>query len=346
MQRDSSARTGAKNTVAPGRIVIPRMRVLITGAGGYAGSQLVQSLCTDETIDVMATDVRFLAEQGRENRRVCDIRDRESVQELWSEYRPDAVVHLASVVNPGKGSSRQFEYEVDVGGTTNVLNASIQTHVERLIVTSSGAAYGYHKDSPRPLKETDSLRGNFEFPYSHHKRLVEELLADHKKNGLKPDLVIFRVGTILGQTTRNQITALFLRPRLPAVCGSDSPFVFIWDQDVMAAILHALKRERNSFVAPAGIYNLAGDGYLSIDEIAASLGKKVQRFPAWFLRFLFAVLRPLGLSRYGPEQVRFLQYRPVLDNGELKRTFGFLPQMTSAQVFDYYCKHNVFQKKT
>ena len=42
----------------------------------------------------------------------------------------------------------------------------------------SGAAYGYHPDSPEWLHESDPLRGNDEFPYSRHKRLVEEMLAE------------------------------------------------------------------------------------------------------------------------------------------------------------------------
>ena len=50
------------------------------------------------------------------------------------------------------------------------------------------------------------------------------------------------------------------------------------------------------------------------------------------------MLHPLGLSRYGPEQVDFLRYRPVLDNRRLKEVFGYLPRMSSAEVFDFYCR--------
>lgn len=49
-----------------------------------------------------------------------------------------------------------------------------------------------------------------------------------------------------------------------------------------------------------------------------------------------AVARPLGLSQYGPEQVRFLQYRPVLANEALKRDFGYTPEKTSAETFDLW----------
>lgn len=204
--------------------------------------------------------------------------------------------------------------------------------VRRLVVTSSGAAYGYHADNPVPLRETDPCRGNPEFAYADHKRRVEELLADARR--AHPDLeqVVLRVGTVLGEGTDNQITALFRKPRLLAIRGSDSPFVFIWTRD-LARILARAAGEGSP-----GIYNVAGDGALAVDDLARALGKPVLRLPASLLKAALAVARPLGLSRYGPEQVRFLQYRPVLDNTALKEVFGYVPEKTSAEVFDLWRK--------
>ena len=54
------------------------------------------------------------------------------------------------------------------------------------------------------------------------------------------------------------------------------------------------------------------------------------------LRAVLAVLHPLGLSQYGPEQVDFLRYRPVLDNRRLKEVFGYVPKLTSAEVFELF----------
>jgi UDP-glucose 4-epimerase len=82
-----------------------------------------------------------------------------------------------------------------------------------------------------------------------------------------------------------------------------------------------------------GTFNVAGDGALPMTEIAALLGKPVLRLPAWLLRGVLALLRPLGLSRYGPEQVDFLRYRPVLDNRRLKEEFGYRPVMSSREAF-------------
>jgi UDP-glucose 4-epimerase len=56
------------------------------------------------------------------------------------------------------------------------------------------------------------------------------------------------------------------------------------------------------------------------------------------LRAVLATLHPLGLTRYGPEQVDFLRYRPVLDNRRLKQELGYVPRKTSREVFDFYCR--------
>jgi UDP-glucose 4-epimerase len=245
-------------------------------------------------------------------------------------HQVDTVVHLAAIVTPGPQSNRDLEYSVDVLGTRNVLEACVANGVRRIIVTSSGAAYGYHADNPEWLTEDDPVRGNETFAYSHHKRLVEEMLAGYRQSHPELEQVVFRVGTILGETTRNQITALFERPRLIAIRGSKSPFVFIWDRDVAGAIEHAI------FGGPPGIYNVAGDGALSIQEIAARLGKRCITLPPGLLRAVLAVLHRLGFSQYGPEQVDFLRYRPVLDNRRLKEVFGYVPQLSSAEVFELF----------
>ena len=41
----------------------------------------------------------------------------------------------------------------------------------------------------------------------------------------------------------------------------------------------------------------------------------------------------LGVSRYGPEQLDFLRYRPVLCNKRLKTEFGYVPKKTSLEAF-------------
>ncbi len=320
---------------APG-VSLPANRpsVLVTGAGGYLGAQLVAALAAGraETRRIVAADVR----ETPAERRVpgvdyvqADVRSPD-IARIFGQFGVDTVVHLASIVTPGKKSDRAFEYSVDVLGTENVLRACAATGVRRIVVSSSGAAYGYHADNPRWLTEDCPLRGNESFAYSHHKRLVEEMLARWRIEHPELEQVVFRIGTILGATVRNQITDLFEKPRLIAVRGSDSPFVFIWDQDVVACLLIAVSSPIT------GVFNLAGDGVLTIEQIAARLGKRCVALPAGLLRAALRVLKAFGLTQYGPEQIDFLRFRPVLDNARIKSDFGYLPKLTSEQVFDLY----------
>ncbi|MGI9246265.1 MAG: NAD-dependent epimerase/dehydratase family protein, partial [Steroidobacteraceae bacterium] len=234
-------------------------RIFVTGGAGYLGSALLGTLApglqSGDLGCLVAADVREVPAASRApgvDYVHWDVRTR-GLESLLAARDIDTVVHLAAIVTPDANSNRALEYEVDVGGTRNVLEACSAGGVRQLVVTSSGAAYGYHADNPDWLIEDAPLRGNAAFAYSHHKRLVEEMLAGFRQSRPQLRQVVLRVGTILGATTRNQITALFARRRLLAIRGCRSPFVFVWDQDVVAIIVRAVQG------APAGIFNVAGD---------------------------------------------------------------------------------------
>ncbi len=306
------------------------IRVLVTGSSGYLGSQVVAALAARDDVAAVALDVRApqrrLAGVAYE---LADIRGAE-VDAIVERHHPQVVVHLASIVTPGRKSDREFEYSVDVDGTRNLLEACVRHGVRRVIVSSSGAAYGYHADNPQWLTESDPVRGNPSFAYAWHKRLVEEMLADYRARQPQLEQIVFRIGTILGATVKNQITDLFEKPRLLAIRGSDSPFVFIHDKDVVSAIVQGI-------TSPVtGIFNVAGDGKVDIHEIAARLGKRCVALPASLVRGALWLLKRLGLTQYGPEQTDFLRYRPVLANRRLKEEFGYSPKLTSAEVFELW----------
>ena len=306
--------------------------IFITGAGGYIGGELVRKLGNDPAYRVVAVDVRRIAvDQCIEGvaYHQADIRDK-ALRELILSIKPHIVVHLASIVSAG--NDPKFEYSVDVLGTRNVLDASVEAGVQQLIVTSSGAAYGYYPDNPKWISETDPLRGNEDFPYSRHKRLVEEMLADYKEKHSNLKQLIFRPGAVIGENVSNQITNLFEKPFVLGITGSKSPFTFIWDRDVVACFIKGIKEHRE------GVFNLAGDGALSMKEIATLLGKPYLPLPASLVGGTLRLLRSMGLGKLGPEHVKFLQFRPVLSNARLKDEFGLTPSKTSLEAFNLYRK--------
>jgi UDP-glucose 4-epimerase len=307
------------------------MRVLITGAAGYVGTLLRARLSALPGVSVQGIDVRGrgapAASPGGTPVRTMDIRDPALAALLRSE-RIDAVVHLAAVLEPTRDRARDFD--IDVHGTRHVLAACVAAGVRHLTVTSSGAAYGYHADNPVPLRESDPLRGDAAFSYADHKRQVEEVLAEARERHPALGQLVLRVGPVVGATTRNQITALFHRRVLLAVRGYDAPFAFVWDEDVAAVLAQGVTQ------GITGVFNVAGSGALSVHDIAARLRKPVLALPAGVLRAALWVGRRLGVSRYGPEQVRFLQHRPVLANDRLLAAFGPVLQKDAAAAFDHF----------
>jgi len=310
-------------------------RVLITGALGYLGQTVLKRLHKDlqdgKIEGLVAMDVKeaSMDQQLLGVKYVqADIRD----ETLWTHleaYQITTVIHLAAILD-SQSSSREFQYEVDVLGTKNILDACLKVGAKRIVISSSGAAYGYYKDNPEWLSETDPPRGNEIFAYSAHKRLVEEMLAKYRENHPELEQVIFRVCTILGATTDNLITNLFDKKRILGINGHLSPYVFIWDEDVAACMQQAV------FSANTGIFNLAGDGAITNSDLAKILKKSYLSLPAGLLRFALSVGNKLGLTQYGPDQLLFIQYRPVLDNRKLKSVFGYTPQKTSLETFQYY----------
>lgn len=321
--------------------------ILITGACGYLGQTVLKRLHKDlmaGTIgSLVAMDIKKVdANQQLEGVQyiVADIRD----QALWKhlqQQQTTTVIHLAAIID-SQSSSREFQYEVDVLGTQNILDACVKVGTKRIIISSSGAAYGYYADNPTWLQEKDPVRGNEIFAYSAHKRMVEEMLSEYRDKHPQLEQTIFRVCTILGASTDNLITNLFEKRRILGIRGHLSPYVFIWDEDVADCMHQAVFSEKH------GIYNLAGDGAIRNADLAALLNKKYLSIPAAILRLGLGIGNKLRLTQYGPDQILFIQYRPVLDNRKLKKDFGYTPKKSSLETFQFYLqsKNKTMNSKT
>jgi len=308
--------------------------VLITGAGGLVGGKVLKTMAQsrDRFGTIIALDIREIDH----NKRIADIEYivgdicDPAMEKVFKTSGISTVVHLAAIVAPGNDSSAQMEYRVDVLGTINIVDCALAAGVKQIITLSSGAAYGYHADNPVPLCEEDELRGNEDFAYSRHKRLVEEFLAQTRQKSPQLRQLILRPGTILGPHVKSPVSAIFEGPVVIGIAGADTPFVMILVDDVATIIVKGILESRE------GIYNLAGDGVLDLRQIANQVGKPYVQVPAWLLQWVLRILKALKLSARGPEGVDFLRYRPVLANDRLKAEFGYTPTMTTAEVFESY----------
>ncbi len=303
--------------------------VLVTGAAGSLGRALIRRLDDRPDVTVVATDVREPPLPRRGVARLLDVRD-PSLPALLREHDVGVVVHLAAILSPPPGMSPDEVEDIEIGGTRNVIASAVAAGVGRLVYTSSGAAYGYSPDNAVLLDEDAPLRGDPAFPYGDHKRRCEELLAAARRDHPALAQVVLRVSTVLGAGVHSPITRLFERPVVVGLAGADTPFCFVWDEDVADAL------EAAGFGATTGVWNLTGDGVMTLREVAIAMGRRYVALPEPLLRRALGALHARGLTENRPEQVAFLRHRPVLDNARIKRELGFVPRKTTRETFALY----------
>lgn len=302
------------------------MKILITGAAGDIGSRLVSILSNHDTVDLYTTALSGLREPVNSVHKPFDVRD-EGFLRWVRDVEPDVVIHLASIIKLPEGMTEQEAFDIDVNATKQLLDVCVDIGVDKFIVTSSGAAYGYWSDNPSWINESHPVRGNDDYFYSKHKKIVENMLEGYRHKYPQLKQVVLRPGTVLGPNFENPITSIFEKNIITGIAGSSSPFVIIWVDDLVAYLIEAATTDVE------GVYNVAGDETLSLKEIAKALNKPYLAIPAWLIKGALRVLKPLGFSQYGPEQVKFLQFRPVLSNARIKKTFKHQPYKTTKEAF-------------
>lgn len=305
------------------------MKILITGAAGDIGSRLVKIFSEKNQIQLFTTALSELPYEANSTHRAFDIRDQNFLD--WvAEIKPDVIIHLASIIQLPVNMSVEQAHDIDVKATKALLDTCVNVGVGKIVVTSSGAAYGYYQDNAPYLTEDMPVRGNDDYFYSSHKRQVEEMLADYREKFPALKQVVLRPGTVLGPNFENPITNMFSKNMITGIAGSDSPFVIIWVDDLVAYLIEA------STTDVTGVYNVAGDGTLSLKQIAKRLNKPYIAIPSLVLRSLLSILKPMKISQYGPEQVKFVEFRPVLCNAKIKKSFVHQPEKTTLQAFEAF----------
>ena len=140
------------------------MRVLVTGAAGFIGSNVIRRLlersegCHVLGVDNMDAyyDVRLKEERlnmlcGRDGFvfRKGDVTDYSFIRGVFDDFRPDYVIHLAAKVGVRHSVERPDEYiSTNINGFFNVLEACRTYPVRHLVYASSSSVYGSNSNIP------------------------------------------------------------------------------------------------------------------------------------------------------------------------------------------------------
>ena len=166
------------------------MTILVTGAGGHLGANLVRRLLDE------GAAVRVLVRRDADaaaldrldvERTYGDLRDLDATRPAVRGCR--RVYHCAAKVSTAAGPPRLVDeiYACNVVGTRHLLQAALEQHVERVVVTGSFSAVGHV--AGRPSHEADVV-SPFErmLPYQRSKIAVEHECRRAVADGLDVDI--------------------------------------------------------------------------------------------------------------------------------------------------------------
>jgi UDP-glucose 4-epimerase len=304
------------------------MKYVITGGSGYIGGRLIDMLAQREDSEVVNIDLRPPAAPRPRTRFVrMDIRDRGMRSFLESE-RPDALVHLAFVLNPIRDEHKM--YDIDVNGTQNVLDGAAAAGISQLLVASSTTAYGAFPDNPVPLTEEHPVRGLPGYEYARDKTEIDRLCQLWAAQHPDRAMTIVRPTIVFGPNVDNYIVRFWSSsPFFPLLDGRDPDWQFVHEEDVVEAISRLLLEKR------AGIFNLTADGTIKLSEAARLAGLKTRRMPTRVYRRIAKAAWALHLPNVEapPGQIDFLLYPWIASNEKVKAELGWTPRYTSRETF-------------
>jgi NADH dehydrogenase len=279
--------------------------ILVTGASSEMGSSLIRELLNNSGLKI-----RAMVHRSPVNIHGCEIRRgdlKKSDLLVKALFGIDTVVHIAALTK----STRESDYfEVNVRGTQNLIDASLDCGVKKIIYISSAAA---------------SLHGG---GYSRSKLEAEQRII---KSGMQ--WVILRPSEVYGQRAGDSINQLihwvqnyFFVPVIGVGSCKLSP-VFI--EDVVPAMALAIFNEEleNKTIVLAGPEELTYDDL--VDRIATYFG--VKRFklylPEGLIRLGIMIISKLGINFVVPDQIPRLLCNKSFRIELAKKKLGYSPRI-------------------
>lgn len=234
-------------------------RVLVTGAAGFIGSTVVDRLLSEgrDVVGLDSFDPFYPEEQKTRNLERAskspdfhlvrgDIRDLAAMERLFERHRFDGVVHLAALAGVRPSLERPVEYaDVNVTGTSVVLQCAVRFGGPQVVFASSSSVYGERTDGP--FRETDRVDRPIS-PYAATKKACE-LVAHgfHHAEGLP--VVAARIFTAYGPRQRPDLAIRKFAERMrrgsPIPIYGDGSAVrdFTFVEDLVDGLIAALDRD-------------------------------------------------------------------------------------------------------
>lgn len=247
--------------------------ILITGGGGYIGTNLVNNLINDG-YNITVVDTFWFGNYLKKNKKLKIIK--KDIRRITKNdlKKIDCVMHLASIANdPAAELNARLTWDVNVLATYKLITLAIDSNVKKFVFASSGSVYGIKKEK----KVTENLSLEPISEYNKSKMIGERILLSFKK---KIDLTILRPATVCGYSPAmrldvavNALTFGALKKNLITIFGGKQIRPNLTMYDMIRAYKFALKRRlKKDRTINKTIFNLGFEN-LSIINMAKRIKK-------------------------------------------------------------------------
>lgn len=300
-------------------------RILVTGVSGYWGARVARVLVNQPGLHVFGIDGDKPEQEivGLDYIQ-SDIRNPLLVDLLVSE-KIDTVCHL-DFVESNRPNEAAFDH--NVMGTVKVLGACAEAKISQVLLKSSTLVYGAHPGNPAFISEDRTLKGGRSNGTARDLMEIEAYCKDFQRNEPEIRLAILRFSSIVGLNVDTPMTRFLAKSYAPVLFGFDPMMQIIHEDDVVDALVHALKTKAS------GVFNVAGEDVLPLSKIMGLAGvfpmPVIHFFAYWGSGLLGS--GSLDVSRYMPIAWDELRYPWVGDLSRMREELLFIPKYTAEQA--------------
>jgi nucleoside-diphosphate-sugar epimerase len=143
------------------------MSILVTGAAGLIGSQIVRTLLDRGEIVVALDRILLtgrlddLMSDGNITTLEEDVTDLDALEAIILENNVERIIHTAAILPPTSEEQPHLSYKVNISGTNNIFEAAHRNDVKRVVYPSSIATYGDQSDHGDAVLDEESIQRPF-----------------------------------------------------------------------------------------------------------------------------------------------------------------------------------------
>jgi UDP-glucose 4-epimerase len=313
-------------------------RILITGIDTFWGSMTARSLENDPSIDTIiglgTSDPKVELERTE-----CLRADHNYsiVSRIIKATKVDTVMHTFMATETSSFPSKMLN-ENNVIGTMNLLAAvGGSRSVKKLIVKSSSLVYG--SSSQDPTFFTEQTRRPSPAKLKIEKSIIEaeSYVKDFAQDNPHISVSLLRFCNVIGDNITTTITKNLRKRVLPYLFGFDPSIQFVYEDDVVAALVFAANNSLE------GIFNVAGDERIPWSEVASIAGARLIPLFAYATNIVSAPLISTGFVKVTPELYDLMKFGRGVTNSKLKEV-GFTYSYTTPSALAKFCELNQLRK--